>query len=490
MPLIFTERGNEKEIRIGGMHRFRLILCCASLLLLTVAAYLPVWNNDFVDFDDAPYITANPQVRNGITWSGFCWAWKIERAPFWMPLTWLSFQLDAQLFSARTPEGEMIPSPAAFHAQNLFWHCTNTLLLFAVWRRMTGRTGASFLVAALFAVHPMHVESVAWAAERKDVLSAFFGILALGAYLLYVEKPSRRRYWLVFLALFASLLAKPMLLTFPFVLLLLDYWPLCRLRGGTFARPEGGEAKLGPASFKQLLVEKRSLFLLVAAVALATSYAHDLRGVGFPFGTLSFTARLANALTAYGWYLTTTFYPVRLAVLYLHANENWSLLPALAGAGIVLSVTGIACWQAARRPWLLVGWLWFAITLLPVIGFVQVGRQAWADRFSYWPHIGLFVALVWELAEWVKRFRVPAPISRLAGAAVLAGLAALTWRQVGYWRNGFTLWTQVLAISPDNDQAHEYLARYYSQRGESKEALYHLSEAVRIQTQRNQQFRR
>lgn len=468
------------------MRRFRLTFCCASLLVLTVVAYLPVWDNDFVDIDDEPYITTNPQVMNGITWSGFCWAWTIERTPFWMPLTWLSFQLDAQFFSARTPEGETLLSPAAFHGQNLFWHVASTLLLFAVWRRMTGREGASFLVAGLFAVHPMHVESVAWAAERKDVLSVFLGILSLGAYVRYVESPNRTRYLLVFLALSLSLLAKPMLITFPFVLLLLDYWPLSRMRVKAFARKEVDGTRLGQVSFRQLLIEKTPLFLLSAAVAIATIYAHDSHSAWTPVGSLSFTARLANALTAYGWYLSTTFFPFRLAVLYLHSYENWSPLSALAGGGILLAVSWISWRQAARRPWLIVGWLWFVGTLLPVIGFAQGGRQAWADRFSYWPHIGLFVAVVWELAEWIKHFRVPASFYRLVGTAALVCLVTLTWRQVGCWRNNFTLWSQVLAVTRENDQAHEYLGRYYSGRGEREKAQSHFAEAVRIQTQRLQ----
>ncbi|SRR5579871_1747807 len=471
------------------MARSRLISCCAGLLALTVLAYLPVWDNDFVDFDDEQYITTNPPVTRGITWSGFLWAWTIDRAPYWMPLTWLSFQLDAHCFSARSPEGDSIPCPAAFHGQNLFWHAASTLLLFVVWRRATEREGASFLVAALFALHPMHVESVAWAAERKDVLSVFFGVLSLGAYVCYVEKPNRPRFVLVILAFLLSLMSKPMLISLPFVFLLLDYWPLRRLRLGTITLDETGKYCLAQRSFRQLVVEKTPLFLLAASVAAFTLHSRDHCGSLVPLSSLSLTARLANALTAYGWYVVTTFYPVDLAVLYPHSHENWSPPSALSGAGTLLSITWVSWRQAARRPWLIVGWLWFVVALLPVSGFAQGGRQAWADRFSYWPHIGFFIAIVRELSEQIKRLHVPALVFRLIGAAALAWLAVLTWRQVGCWRDSFTLWRHAVALTKENDHAHEHLARYYHYRGQRKEFDYHQAEALRIQMQRFQRSR-
>jgi hypothetical protein len=459
------------------MATIRGALLCIGLLVLTVVAYLPLWDNDFVDFDDEILITANPQVLAGLTRSGVSWAWTNDLAPYWQPLTWLSFQLDAHFFSSRGPQGEVILCPAAFHGQNLFWHAAGVLLLFGLWYRLTGARWRSFLVAALFALHPMHVESVAWAVERKDVLSSFFGILTLWAYAHYAARPGPLRYLSVVAAFLLSLLAKPMLITLPFVLLLLDLWPLGRWRTAS----SGPQPALPRAAFGRLVLEKVPLFALAAVFAVLTLEARERHGSLVCLSVLPFSARLVNALTAYGWYLTTTFWPVRLAVLYPHPYENWSGLQALVGAGCLVSLTALALWQARRRPWLLVGWLWFAGTLVPVIGLAQGGTQAWADRFIYWPHIGLFVAVVWGLGEVVQRLRIPSQLSALAAALVLAALGVLTWVQVGCWRNSVTLWEQAVAVTRDNHRAHGHLSRYYRQQGRLDRADFHLLEALRIQ---------
>ncbi len=463
------------------MRSLHTLYLYAALIALTVAAYLPIWNNNFVDFDDEGYIPSNPHVTNGFTWAGFCWAWEADRSPYRVPVTWWSFQLDAQCFAVSTPEGERIVPPAAVHGQNLFWHAASVALLFGFWQRVGGGRWPSFLVAALFAVHPMHVESVAWAAERKDVLSGFFGLLTLWAYVHYLKKPGWLRYLAVAAAYLLSLLSKPMLLTLPFVLLLLDYWPLRRMRG-TSAVSEAAK----PMPLSRLILEKMPLFLLATILATATLEARQSHGSIVDLNTISLSARLANALTAYGWYLCRTFIPVRLAVLYPHPYENWSLAPAAAGAAMLLCLT-LLCWhQARRRPWLMVGWLWFVGTLVPVIGFAQGGKQAWADRFSYWPHIGLFVALVWGLAELRERFRVPALVPRLAATIVLGWLALLTGDQVGSWLDSGTLWERALGVTTDNDQAHQHLSMYYRKQGQQAQAEFHLDEAVRIQRRRLQ----
>ncbi|HEY7315369.1 MAG TPA: hypothetical protein VH643_38915 [Gemmataceae bacterium] len=444
----------------------------AGLLALTVVAYLPLWENDFVDYDDDVYITTNPQVTDGFSASGFRWAWTADRTPYPAPLTWLSLQLDAHCFGGQTPEGKRVVPPAAVHGQNLFWHGASVLLLFGLLQRLTSRRGPSFLVAALFAVHPMHVESVAWAAERKDVLSCFFGLLTLAVYVRYVHKPGWPRYAVLALIYALSLLAKPMLMTLPCVLLLLDYWPLGRL-------PSLNQSTVG-----RLILEKTPLILLSVASAIVTLETRDAHGSLVGLDTVSFSSRLANALTAYGWYVSSTFFPLRLAALYPHLYQNWSPLSALAGGAMLLSLTLLCWWQARRRPWLLVGWLWFVGTLVPVIGFAQGGRQAWADRFSYWPHIGLFLAVVWGLAELVERVRLPVLVPRLVGAVVLGWLTFLTHAQIASWRDSSALWEQALRVTQDNDFAHEHLAQYHHRRGQAAEAQFHLDEAFRIQRRR------
>jgi tetratricopeptide (TPR) repeat protein len=467
------------------MVRMRVLYLGAVLLVLTAAAYLPVWQNGLVDFDDELYISTNPQVMQGLTWSGFGWAWTNYHGNYWQPLAWLSLQLDTQLFATRSRDGQPIPSPAAIHGQNLLWHGASVLLLFGLGLRLTGAPWPSFLVAALFALHPMHVESVAWAAERKDVLSCFFGILTLWAYAGYVAKPGWQRYLLVAAAFLLSLLSKPMLITLPFVLLLLDYWPLRRWPADTrppaAARPSGCPPAATPASLGWLVLEKVPLFVLAAGVGVVTLTARVQVGAAVSLSVIPLSARLANAVAAYGWYLFRTFCPWHLGALYPHAGRNWSLLPVLEGAAVLLAGTLLALWQAGRRRWLLMGWLWFVGTLVPVLGLAQGGAQAWADRFSYWPHIGLFIATAWALAELVDRWRIPVWVSGAAGALLLGCLAAMTWVQVGYWRDTGTLWERALAVTRDNDVAHVHLGYYYLQRGRPDKAELHFAEAVRIQ---------
>ncbi len=455
------------------MVPLRSATLCAGLVVLTAVAYLPLWRNDFINYDDPLYLTDNPGVKAGLSGAGCWWACTNEDAPYWLPLTWLSFQFDAHFFSARDAHGEVVLSPAAFHGGNLAWHTAGSLLLFAALYRLTGARWRSFLVAALFAVHPMHVESVAWATERKDVLSGFFGAMTLWAYARYRECPGRLRYLGVAAAYALSLLAKPMLMTLPFVLLLLDYWPLARWAPGQ-----------GRRAFGRLVLEKLPLFALAAASAVITLEARERHGALVSMGEVPLSARLGNALTAYGWYLSATFWPTRLAALYPHPHQNWSAAQALGGAACLLSLTALALGQARRRPWLLVGWLWFVGGLLPVIGLAQGGAQAWADRFSYWPHVGLFVAVAWGLGELAECVRLPRPACAAAAALVLGALAALTWVQVGHWRNSTALWEHTVAVTKDNDRAHQFLAQAYRQAGRPDEALFHLTEATRIQRER------
>ncbi len=470
-----------------ALPRLRDAHLCAALLALTVVAYLPMVRNDFIDFDDEDYITANPHVREGLTGPGFVWAWTTLHGKYWQPLSWLSLELDARLFSGRSADGQPVLWPAGFHAESLLWHAASAVLLFLLLRRLTGFVGRSFLVAGLFAVHPLHVESVAWAAERKDVLSVFLGIVTLWAYVRYVERPGWRHYLGVAAAFALSLLCKPMLMTLPFVLLLLDYWPL-RRTGEPYQPdvPARGQKnpslalRAGIRALGRVVPEKLPLFALAAAVGVVTVLAREHSGAPVSWEQLPLSARLANAATAYGWYVAATFCPTNLAVLYPHPLRNWSAPAALAGLALLGGVTLLAAWQARRRPWLLVGWLWFVGTLVPVIGLAQGGEQAWADRFSYWPHVGLFVAVAWGLGELAGRLRLPAAACAAAGALALAALAGLTAVQVTYWRDTVTVWEHALAVRPDNARAHANLGNHYQAHGRPDAAAAHLAEAVRL----------
>jgi tetratricopeptide (TPR) repeat protein len=452
------------------MPRTRTWLTAGALVALTLAAYLPLWHNGYIDYDDELYITDNPRVTEGLTVRGFSWAWTTLHGKYWQPLSWLSLQADAEFFSTSSA-GARRPSAAAVHGESLGWHAASALLLFGLLRRVTGAPWRSFLAAALFAVHPMHVESVAWAAERKDVLSVFFGLLTLWAYVSYVAAPAPRRYVAVLLTYALSLLAKPMLITLPFALLLLDYWPLRRL---------GAAGAAGAVPFRRLLREKLPLFLLAGGIATATFAARTEMGSAVSLQSLSLSARLANAASACTWYLSHTAWPRDLAVLYPHPLDNWHWPPVLGGVAVLLGGTLAAVWQWRRSPWLAVGWFWFVGALLPVSGLAQGGMQAWADRFTYWPHVGLFTAGAWALGELAGRLRIPAAAVGGASALLLAVLAALTWVQVGYWRDPPTLWEHALAVTEDNLVAHEGLTVYHLKKNRPDRAAVHAAEAVRI----------
>jgi tetratricopeptide (TPR) repeat protein len=442
-----------------------------AIAAVTIAVYLPIRQHEFVSIDDPLYVSENPVVARGLSWDGVAWAFTTGHAANWHPLTWLSHMLDVRLFGM---------AAGWHHVTSLVLHVANALLLFLLLARMTRRAGASAFVAALFAVHPLHVESVAWVAERKDVLSSFFWLLTLWSYLLHVGTPGRagspqarpgepsRRAWyglaLVFYAL--GLMAKPMLVTLPFVLLLVDWWPLGRF---------GENRKI----WRALAWEKVPFLALAVASSLITFLVQRRGGAVSNLAVVPFGERAANAVVAYGAYALKTVWPGGLSVFYPHP-QSIPVVPLAISAAALIGVTWLAIRLARSRAYVLAGWLWYLITLAPVVGIVQMGRQAMADRYTYVPLIGLFVMAAWGaadlLARWpARRFVLPVTASSL----VL--LCAFTARaQVGYWANSASLWQHALDVDPGNYYALNSLGAMASDAGRVDEAIARFSDAIRF----------
>ncbi len=421
-------------------------LACLGLVAAIVLAYLRTLGNGFVAYDTPVYLTENPWVLRGLTPDGLRWAVTAVEASNWHPLTWISHMVDVQLFGLR-------PGWHAF--ENVLWHAANACLVLLALERLTGAFGRSLFVAALFALHPLHVESVAWIVERKDVLSAFFGLLSVLAWIRWARAGTVGAYAASLLALALGLLAKPMLVTWPFVLLLLDLGPLGR-------RPLG---------IGKLVLEKLPFVALAALSSVATVVAQKAGGAVQSLANLPLAARIANALRAYVAYLARTFWPANLAFHYELPAPGSGTGPALA-AGLVLAAVSVAAIALRRRaPYLLVGWLFFLGTLVPVIGIVQVGSQATADRYTYLPLLGVFAAVAWGGAALVRK---PEPIA----AAVLLVLGFLTWEQVGVWKDSRTLAEHALAIAPDDAVAHDLLGFELAKEGKLDEAAAHFRRAL------------
>lgn len=412
----------------------RTLRLCLALYFVTMMVYLPVVTHDFLFYDDDEYVFENPIVRRGLTGQGFCWAWTTFTSSHWHPLTWLSHMLDCQLFGLH---------PGPHHFVNLFLHTANAILLLLVLRRMTGETWRPAVVAALFALHPLQVESVAWIADRKDILCTFFGILALGAYAHYAGQPRPWRYFLVVLCFSLSLLAKPTLVTLPFLLLLLDYWPLRR------------------SGWPRLLLEKVPLATLAVAscaitvVAQRAGLAPDITEPG-PLGP-----RVATAVVRYAGYLARTFWPANLSLYYPDNLETAQVI----GSGLLLALVSLLAVVLRRRaPTLLVGWLWFVGTLVPTIG---LGVPQ--DRYTYFPLIGLFLALVWAVPDRLLAGTRARVAGAVAGFVVLAVCAVLTWHQVGFWRNIQTAWEHTIEVT-GAPIAHFKLGFVFYRQGQVDEA--------------------
>ena len=440
-------------------------IACMALVALTCVAYYGTLGNDFVNFDDDLYVSANHHVQAGLTPQGVVWAFTTGHAANWHPLTWLSHMVDVEIFGL---------NPSGHHFTSLLLHALNALLLYGLLRRTTGHVARSLFVAALFAVHPLHVESVAWVAERKDVLSTFFGLLALLAYAHYARAPGVRRYLVVLVLFAAGLMAKPMLLTWPLLLLLLDYWSLERLARDTPLIKQ----LAGPK--RALLFEKVPLVLVAVVSAVTTLVVQRSGGAVGAIDRFPLALRIANAVLAYIFYLARAIVPVRLAVFYPYP-EHMPGFGLLLGAVVILALATVgACRARAARPYALVGWLWYLLTLAPVVGLIQFGGQAYADRYSYVPLIGVCIVLAWRLPELVASSLLRRNALALAAALAVAGLTLLCRQQVGYWRDSETLWQHAVAVTPGNHMAHLKLGNAQVEHGRLDAAEGHYREALRI----------
>jgi protein O-mannosyl-transferase len=455
---------NERSaVRLGHLPTFGRpdLLILLGLAVVTFALYAQVIGHHFITLDDPTYIQENPMVNRGVTLAGLAWAFTTFHAANWHPLTWISHMFDCQLFGMNAGHQLLV---------NALIHVANTLLVFWFLLRTTHARWPSALVAALFALHPLHVESVAWASERKDTLSTFFGLLSLIAYSRYAEAPAISRYIWVAVTLALGLLAKPMLVTWPLVMLLLDYWPLHRF--------QKSEVRRQRSVLRALVVEKIPLFALVAASAVMTLIAQSHGGAVRTLGHEAITLRLSNALVSYAKYLLLTFWPNDLAVYYPFAGiPAWQIIGA---AFLLIGITAFCVSQRRIRPYLIVGWLWFLGTLVPVIGIVQVGGQIMADRYFYIPSIGLFIALVFGLADIAKSWRVASLLSAGVVAAVLLILAMLTNAQIQRWRDSFTLFEHTLAVTPPNLRIEHNLGVALGVSDRYDEAAAHFEKALQI----------
>ncbi len=469
----------------AGQRIFALV--CVALALGTAALYWPITHHPFIQFDDTQYISANPHVTSGLSGTNFVWAFTTSEQANWHPVTWLSHQLDCTLFGVNA---------GAHHFMNLLYHVANTLLLFIFLRSATGALWRSALVAALFAWHPMHVESVAWASERKDVLSTLFWLLTLLAYLGYARSVGGNRgsisgpaappagtqhpavYYAIALVFCAcGLMSKPMVVTLPFALLLLDFWPLNRIAGLTFHGAGSESSGCRPVSAGRLALEKIPFFALVIAGSVATFLAQSGGGA---VSKIQVSERLANAVLAYARYTAKLFWPTDLAIIYPHPR-HWSVALALGAVALLLVWTIVCACYWRKRPFLAVGWFWFLGTLVPTIGLIQVGAQSMADRYTYVPSIGLFIAVVWGVTELFSARDSGKIILPVLAGAVLLGCIGATACQIQLWHDSITLFRHAIEVTTDNYAAENVLGKTYELSGQDAYALACYQQSVQTE---------
>ncbi|MFI5177754.1 MAG: tetratricopeptide repeat protein [Vicinamibacterales bacterium] len=436
------------------------------LSALVAIVYLPVRHFQFVNWDDPTYITENKNILEGLTWHSVRWALTTAHSPYWHPITWLSHLADVQWFG-------LAPGPP--HLTNLAFHAANTLLVFWVVRNMTRANGASAFVAAVFAVHPLHVESVAWVTERKDLVSTFFVLLAIAAYVAYVRRGTVWRYVGVAVLYALALMSKPMVVTLPALLLVLDVWPLRRIAWPPLAR--------GVAV--RLVLEKAPLFVMAAVVAIVTFIIQKNVGAVPGVSLLPLGFRVRNALVSYVGYVGSAILPVGLAAFYPMHEISWAA--AIVDAVVLAGVTAAAARRLRQQPYLLAGWLWFVIAVLPVIGLTQAGEQARADRFMYLPLLGLAIVVSWSAAE-LRAPRIRRVVLPATAVLAIGALAAAASTQVGYWSDSVTLWTRVLAVTSDNYLAYEDLGGALRDRGDLEGARRAYLQALALSSTRPSGF--
>jgi protein O-mannosyl-transferase len=449
---------------MSASPQIQKILLSILLIIATVVLYYPAEGHPFVNFDDNLYVAENPHVTSGLRWETVKWAFTTYDEGNWHPLAWLSHAADCQLYGL---------NPAGHHDTNLVLHVLNVLLLFWVLQQATGYIGRSAMVAALFALHPINVETVVWIAERKNLLSMTFFLLALGAYRRYALKPEVGRYAVVASLFALGLMAKPQIITLPFVLLLWDYWPLQRMSATGVNSAKGMSSR----TLSQLVLEKLPLFVLSAVSAVITVKAQR---AGHAFRLYPLSVRLENAVVAYASYVKKAFWPVDLAPMYPHPGDaiaRWQVFAALL---FLLAVTVLVGAEWRRRRYLAVGWLWFVGTLVPMIGLVQVGTQAMADRYAYLPFVGLFIMVCWGVGDWAEQRHISLMWLRSAEVAVLIVLAWIAHQQIGYWEDNVALWSRTLQVTRNNWVAEDNLGGALMEQGKLDAAISHFRAAAAI----------
>ena len=454
------------------LNRYRKLIVSLALVVAIVAVFWQLKDCNFISYDDGLYVIENQEVNSGITLKGIAWSFTTFHAANWHPLTWLSHMVDVELYGL---------NPVGHHFTNLILHIANTLLLFLLLARITKAFWPSAMLAALFALHPLRVESVAWVAERKDVLSAFFWLTTMWAYVWYVEGSSLKRYLLVMLSYALGLMAKPMLVTLPLVLLLLDWWPLGRFH--LLLRP--GESHFATnlpwgtnKTFAGLILEKVPLLALAAISMVITILAQQQALI--PLERIPLQFRLANAIYSYAGYLGKMIWPGHLAIFYPHPGSGVSWWALTVACLVLVGCSSLAIFEARRRPYLAVGWFWYLVTLIPVIGLVQVGGQAMADRYTYIPLIGVFLMLVWGARELTANYPHQEVLMAVAAGIVLTFCGFVTWNQVGFWRNSISLFEHAIAVTDNNYLAYTKLGVAFATQGKADKAIIAYQKAMAI----------